>query len=73
MTHPNLINLDTGDEYEWITEPAGGGEPGYAHEGDHDFAWSRTALESDGSRLAEVDSLDPALLTELRARYAAGG
>lgn len=31
--HPPLIDLDTGDEYEWVTEPAGGGEPGYAHPG----------------------------------------
>ena len=59
-THPNLIDLDSGDEYEWVGE-------GYAHEGDHDFCWSR------GLHLAEVGSLDESELAELRARYAAGG
>lgn len=31
MGHPDLIDLDTGDEYEWTGT-------GYAKEGDHDFA-----------------------------------
>jgi hypothetical protein len=56
---PDLIDLDTGDEYEWVTKPAGGGAAGYAHEDDHDFAWPREELKRDGARLAEVDSLDP--------------
>lgn len=63
--HPDLINLDTGDEYEWVGE-------GYAHEGDHDFAWSREDLLKTGDRLVEVDSLDMADLLELRERYADG-
>lgn len=65
MSHPDLIDLDTGDGDEWAGD-------GYAHEGDHDFTWSRDALTVAGSRLIEVDSLDPARLAELRARYAAG-
>lgn len=63
--HPDLIDLDTGDEYEWVDE-------GYAHEGDHDFAWSREDLAREGSRLAEIDSLSEAELDRLRAQYAAG-
>jgi hypothetical protein len=64
-THPNLIDLDTGDEYEWVGE-------GYAHEGDHDFCWSQEALTAGGLRLVEVASLDEAERAELRDRYAAG-
>ncbi|ATY17256.1 hypothetical protein CU254_42480 (plasmid) [Amycolatopsis sp. AA4] len=70
-THPLLIDLDTGDEYEWITEPAGGGEPGYAHVEDHDWAWPREAIEN-GYRIAEVDDLAPEQVAALRARYLAG-
>lgn len=69
--HPGLIDLDTGDEYEWVADPAAGGEPGYAHVDDHDWAWPRTALEH-GARIAEVTALDPAQLAALRARYLAG-
>lgn len=58
---PDLIDLDSGDEYEWRGD-------GYAHEGDHDFAWSRAELESQGQRLAEVASLSAAELAALRAR-----
>jgi hypothetical protein len=63
---PNLIDLDTGDEYEWI------GSEGYAHEGDHDFAWPREDLMHSGNRLVDVDSLEPARLAERRDQYAAG-
>lgn len=62
--HPDLIDLDTGDEYEWRGD-------GYAHEGDHDWAWPRADLERE-HRLAEVDSLEPAELDELRRRYNQG-
>ncbi|SEO83731.1 hypothetical protein [Amycolatopsis saalfeldensis] len=65
-TNPDLIDLDTGDEYEWVGE-------GYAHEGDHDFWWSREALTAGGLRLVEVASLGEAECAELRDRYAAGG
>ncbi len=64
-TRPDLMDLDTGDEYQWVGE-------GYAHEGDHDFCWSREALTAGGLRLVEVDSLDEAELAELRDRYATG-
>ena len=70
--HPLLIDLDTGDEYEWITEPAGGGEPGYAHVEDHDWAWPREAIET-GHRIAEVGDLAPEQVAALRTRYLAGG
>ncbi|ATY17260.1 hypothetical protein CU254_42510 (plasmid) [Amycolatopsis sp. AA4] len=63
--HPDLIDLDTGDIYEWEPEPAGGGEPGYSHSEDHDFAWLRTALE-ETRRLAEIAAVDPAELDRLR-------
>jgi len=36
--HPDLIDLDTGDECE-----------GYAHEGDHDVVWSRDDLVKPGT------------------------
>lgn len=61
--HPGLIDLDTGDEYEWRGD-------GYAHEGDHDFAWPREDLERNYN-LAEVGSLGQAELAELRERFAA--
>lgn len=64
-SEPNLINTETGDEYEWVGEPAGGGEAGYAHVADHDFAWSRDALEAEYP-LVEVGSLDPVELARLR-------
>jgi hypothetical protein len=70
--HPPLIDLDTGDEYEWITEPAGGGEPGYAHVEDHDWAWPREALGENGARIAEIAALAPDQVAALRARYRAG-
>jgi hypothetical protein len=63
--HPGLIDLDTSDEYQWVGD-------GYAHEGDHDFRWSRDELTADGNRLAEIDSLNAVQLTELRAKSAAG-
>lgn len=65
---PDLIDLDTGDEYEWVTEPAGGGPAGYAHINDHDFAWTRGAVKEQ-ARVAEVDSLPPEQLAGLRRRY----
>jgi hypothetical protein len=67
VRHPPLIDLDTGDEYEWITDPAGGGEPGYAHVEDHDGAWPWPS-----GRVAEITSLDPEQVQALRARYLAG-
>lgn len=62
--HPDLINLDTGDEYVWRGD-------GYAHEGDSDWAWTRADLEGNG-RLVPAASVDPDRLAELRRRYAAG-
>lgn len=59
VEHPDLIDLDTGDIYEWEPEPAGGGEPGYAHSGDHDFAWPWKALEIVGRVLRPI--VEPAL------------
>lgn len=72
VDHPDLIDLDTGltDEYQWVAEPAGGGEPGYAHAEDHEFAWPREALSEGGARIAEVSGVEPGDLGRLRYRYA---
>ncbi|ATY17167.1 hypothetical protein CU254_42075 (plasmid) [Amycolatopsis sp. AA4] len=65
VAHPDLIDLDTGDIYEWEPEPAGGGEPGYSHREDHDFAWPRKDLEIQ-YRLAEIRTLSRDGLDRLR-------
>jgi hypothetical protein len=64
MEHPDLIDLDTGDEFEWRGD-------GYSHEGDHDFSWPREDLER-ARPVVEVDSLPPDELAMLRERYASG-
>lgn len=65
MEHPpDLIDLDTGDEYEWRGD-------GYSHEGDHDFSWPREEIER-ANRLVETSTLDPGQLAALRQRYAEG-
>lgn len=66
--HPDLIDLDTGDIYEWEPEPTSGGEPGYSHSDDHDFAWPRKAIE-ETRRIAEIRTVDPAELRRLRDLY----
>jgi hypothetical protein len=66
VEHPDLIDLDTGTMYEWITETDGGGDPGYATVDDHDWAWPRSELSSSGARLVEVHTLDPADVARLR-------
>lgn len=58
----NVIDLDTGDEYEWV------GPTGYAHVLDHDFAWPREDLLRSGN-LVDVDRLDPDELAGVRAKY----
>lgn len=64
-THPDLIDLDDGEIFEWEPEPAGGGEPGYCRSDDHDFAWPRKDLEIQ-YRLAEIRSVEQAELDRLR-------
>lgn len=62
---PDLIDLDDGSIYEWNPSPAGGGEPGYSHSEDFDFAWPRHALE-ETLRLAALRDVEPAELERLR-------
>lgn len=61
---PDLIDLDTGDIWEWEQLPAGGGAAGYARDDDHDWAWPRTELEIQ-HRLVEIRALDQAELDRL--------
>lgn len=63
--HPNLINIADGTEYEWIEDPPSGSGPGYANVDDHDWTWSREALERSAP-VEEVRSLDAAELERLR-------
>lgn len=59
-THPDLIDLNSGDEYVWT-------DKGYANTEDTDeTAWSRADLERDGASLAAVDTLSAARLARLR-------
>ncbi|ASR39900.1 hypothetical protein BAY61_31960 (plasmid) [Prauserella marina] len=62
--HPDLIDLDDGEMFEWVAEPAGGGEAGYANTDDHDFAWPRHVLE-EGRRIAVMREVAPAELKRL--------
>jgi hypothetical protein len=61
---PDLIDLDTGDIWEWEQFPAGGGDAGYARDDDHDWAWPRAELETQ-YRLVELRTLDQVELDRL--------
>lgn len=63
--HPRLIDLDTGHEYEWVTDTENPDGSGYANVLDHDFAWPRKDLERVAP-LVELRSLDPSQIEQLR-------
>lgn len=65
--HPRLIDLDSGHEYEWVDDFDDPANSGYANVLDHDFAWSRHELERV-LELAELRSLDPSQIEQLRAK-----
>jgi type II secretory pathway pseudopilin PulG len=65
--HPQLIDLNSGHEYEWVDDPDNPENSGYANVADHDFAWSRDVLERVAP-LVELRSLDPSQIEQLRAQ-----
>lgn len=73
IANPDLVDLNTGTVFEWVEGQGTGNSTGevaegYANSDDHDWVWSRQALEEEPSlRIVEWNSLDDAERQRLSA------